>query len=1086
MFKRLSSILAATLVALPAGLAAQTAVEDSAFMASLEWRSIGPANMSGRVTDIEGIPGTATFFMAGASSGIWKTENNGTTFRPVFDNERVISMGDLAIAPSNPDVVWAGTGEEDSRNSISPGGGIYKSTDGGITWELKGLEDTQMIGRIVVHPEDEDIVYVAAVGPLWNEGGGRGLYKTTDGGDSWERIHYVSDRAGFVDVDMHPNDPDVLWATSWERIRGPYFLQSGGPGSAIWKTTDGGENWEKVEGNGLPETEMGRLEIAIAPSYPRVMYAVVEAETPDEPDENGEKNGSGLYRSDDGGETWEFMNSENSRPFYYSGAWVSPDDPDFIYWSSLAFSRDGGKTVGNPAQGVHVDYHALWWDSENPDRFILGNDGGIAITYDRGGNFDFVNTVPMGQFYAVSYNMDTPYRVCGGLQDNYTWCGPSTRAGGSIDNHMWYSIGGGDGFYAPQDPTNPDIVFGESQGGRIYWRNTRTGERHGLDQPDWRERTKTLRDSIAILSGDDPDDPPASAMPQIEALRERVAADSALYDLRFNWNTPLELSPHDPQTLYIGSNRVLKWTYDTDEMQPISPDLSYADPEKVRISTTTTGGITPDVTGAETYATIVALAESPINEGELFAGTDDGRVWRSPEGTEWIELTDRFPGVPEGTYVSRVEPSSHNASRFYVTFDGHRTGDYTPYVYVTDDRGETFRDIASNLPTGGPDFVHVVREDPVNPDLLYVGTDVGVYVSTNRGGSWTKFMNGLPTVPVHDLKIHPRERELIAGTHGRSIWIADVAPLQQLDGGMLPTEPTLFDTKVATQYGDPPVGGEFIAQRTFQGETGSYGAEIAFYVPADVAEALAEEARAEAADSEDEEGEGPPAGGRAGMRGGATAQAQIAILAANGDTVQTMEAPIRAGLNRAYWRLNRRGEQEEEGMSPSERADSIRTARMQVAIADSLVENEGVDRELMDRVLELMQSGDQAAIGRVFGGGGGGGGGAARGGWDPRPAESYPEPAREGAQARGPAAGGEGGAGPAAMRPVFQQMFSAMRDRGAGGFGRFFRGGGGGGGGLAPAGTYTVAVTIGDETYTTPLEVVREDGFGFWEEEGPN
>jgi len=1083
--------LVAAMVATPRPATSQTrAVEDSAFMASLEWRSIGPANMSGRVTDVEGIPGTKTFFVAGATSGIWKTTNNGTSFRPVFDDQRVVSMGDLAIAPSDPDVIWAGTGEEDSRNSISPGGGIYKSTDGGLTWELKGLEETQAIGRIVVHPTNPDVVYVAALGPPWNESDGRGLYRTKDGGETWERVHYVSERAGFVDIDMHPRDPSTLWATSWERIRGPYFLQSGGPGSGIWKSTDGGDSWEQVSGGGLPETETGRVEIAIAPSYPRIMYAVVEAETPEVADADGDKHGSGLYRSEDGGETWEFMNSNNSRPFYYSGAWVSPDDPDFVYWSSLSFSRDGGKTIGNPAQGVHVDYHALWWDGEDPDRFILGNDGGIAITHDRGGNFDFINTMAMGQFYAVSYNMDVPYRVCGGLQDNYTWCGPSTRAGGAIDNHMWFSIGGGDGFYAPQDPTDPDIAFGESQGGNVYWINTATGERHQLPKPDWRENTKALRDSIAILSGDDPDDPPASARSAIAALQERVSADSALNDLRYNWNTPLELSPHDPQTMYIGANRVLKWTYETDEMQPISPDLSYADPEKVKISTQTTGGITPDATGAETYATIVALAESPLHEGELLAGTDDGRVWRSPEGAEWIELTDRFPGVPEGTYVSRIEPSSHDPNRFYVTFDGHRTGDYTPYVYTTDDRGETFRSIASSLPTGKPDFVHVIREDPVNPNLLFVGTDVGAYVSTDRGRSWSRFMNGLPTVPVHDLKIHPREHELIAGTHGRSIYIADIAPLQGLANGLLPSGPVVFDPKTAIQFGDPPVGGEFIAQRVFQGQSDQYGAEISYFVPKSVADELAEKARAEREAGADEEAE---EGGRAAMMGrmragggAGGARASITILDAAGDTVQTLDGPASAGINRVTWRFNRRAAPEE--MSPSERADSIRNARMYASIGDSLVNEEGVDRAVMDQVLEALTGGDPGAVGRIFGGGGGGG--APTRGFRDRPAESYPDPAggppggRGAAAGPGAARGGEAGApgaSPESLREVMQQVFAAMRERGGGGFGRFF-GGRGGGGGMADPGAYTVIVKIGDESYTTRLEVARKDGFGVWDE----
>ncbi len=1100
---RMRSILPRVMLLLAAGSSASAplqaqslAVRDSAFMAALRWRSIGPANMSGRVTDIEGIPGTGTFFVAAATGGIWKTTNHGTSFRPVFDRERVVSMGDLAIAPGHPDIVWAGTGEEDTRNSISPGGGIYKSTDGGLTWTLMGLEGTQAIGRIVVHPTDPDIVYVAALGHPWGENEERGLYRTKDGGATWERIHYVSPRAGFVDLAIHPKDPNILFAASWERIRTPYSLESGGPGSALWKSTDGGDTWEEVSGGGFPETEKGRIGIAIAPSYPRVMYALVEAREPEEPDEHGEKHGSGLYRSDDGGVTWRFMNSNNSRPFYYSQVRVAPDDPDLVYWSSIFFSRDGGKTVGNPAQGVHVDDHALWWDSANPDHFIIGNDGGIAVTWDRGGNFDFINTIPIGQFYAVSYNMDVPYRVCGGLQDNYTWCGPSTRAQGPIDNHMWYSIGGGDGFYAPQDLTNPDIAFGESQGGNVYWINTRTGERHTLPKPDWREKTKALRDSIAILAGEDPDNPPESARAAIEELRRRVAADSAAHDLRFNWNTPLELSPHDSGTLYIGANRVLRWTYDTDEMEPISPDLTHADPDRIRISTRETGGITPDITGAETYATIVALAESPLREGELYAGTDDGRVWRSPGGGEWIELTGRFPGVPEGTYVSRIEPSSHDPSRFWVTFDNHRRDDYRPYVYATEDGGESFRSIAANLPTGGPDYVHVIREDPVNPDLLYVGTDVGAYVSTDRGRSWTRFMTGLPTVPVHDLRIHPRERELIAATHGRSIWIVDVAPLQDLHGGRLPAEAVAFAPRTAIQFGDPPAGGEFTAQRVFQGESRPYGAEIAYYVPRETADRMAEAARAEMrermAAMRDDAGEGPadraeraaagprmPPGAMGGGRG-PQAQARIVILDAAGDTVQAFDGPARAGLNRAYWTLNRRAERKEP--SPAERADSIRNARMYTEIGDSLVTNEGVDRALMNRVLGIVQGGDQGAIRRMFGGGGGGGG-AAPGEFRERPAERYPSsrPGARGTAGAPPEAGMGGqaaGFSPDDMREVMQKMFGALRERGVG-FGRFF-GGGRRGDGLAEPGTYTVVVRLGEESLTTSVEVVRKEGFGFW------
>ncbi|MDX1746870.1 MAG: hypothetical protein R3324_13105, partial [Halobacteriales archaeon] len=406
------------------------------------------------------------------------------------------------------------------------------------------------------------------------------------------------------------------------------------------------------------------------------------------------------------------------------------------------------------------------------------------MTWDKGGNYDVFNHFPLGQFYDVSYNMDIPYRVCGGLQDNGTWCGPSRRSGGGIDNHMWATINGGDGFVTAQHPTDHDLVFAESQGGNMARIDLGTGDREGLQRPEWRDRYLEFEDSILVLWDDSTTTPPVDVQTRIDEFRRLQKADSASKQFRWNWNTPFFLSEHDSNVFYAAANRVLKSTALGDDLEVISPDLTTQDPEKIRVSTQTTGGITPDVTGAETHATITALAESPLVPGMLFVGTDDGNVWTSPDdGGDWVELTRRFSGlVPDSTYVSRIEPSHHDRDRFYVTFDNHRRDDFIPYVLVTDDGGGSFRSVGDGLPTDGPGFVHVVREDPTNPDLLFVGTDVAVYVSMDRGESWRRFDEGMPTVPVHDLRIHPRDRELVAGTHGRSIWIVDIAPLQELAG----------------------------------------------------------------------------------------------------------------------------------------------------------------------------------------------------------------------------------------------------------------------------------------------------------------
>jgi hypothetical protein len=894
------------------GLSAQlTTPLDSTTLAGFRWRAIGPANMSGRVTDVEGVPGNPkVFYVATATGGIWKTINAGTMFFPLFENEKVISMGDIALAPSNPDIIYAGTGEEDSRNSISPGGGVYKSTDGGRTWKLVGLEATQQIGRIVVDPTDPNVVYVAALGHAWNSNPERGLYKSTDGGATWKLVKFVSDKAGFVDLAMDPKDHNTLYASSWERVRGPYFLKSGGPGSGLWKSTDAGATWREIKGGGFPETTKGRIGIAVSPANPQIVYTWVEADTLPHALARGakpdtakrQKTLSGIYRSTDGGATWTltYRNEPpaggagglgDARPFYYSQIRVDPHNPDRIYWMSSVFrsSEDGGKTYRRGALGVHTDWHAMWIDPNDPDHYILGDDGGIAVSYDRGGTYDFINTFPIGQFYAVSYGMEKPYKVCGGLQDNGSWCGPSrakNRVG--ITNDDWYNVGGGDGFYTAIDPDDPNTVYSESQGGNASRLNIGQNTRTVIMRGGGRDRTSIFEDSLIIARGDTtrPETPDISRT--LAAIRARAAADSAR-GYRFNWSTPFFISPHSASIIYMGGNRLLKSTDRGDHFYPISPDLSTRDSARIIMSTKLTGGITRDNSGAETYGTITTTAESPIRPGILWAGTDDGNVWVSTnDGGQWTDITTHFPGVPKKSWVSRVEPSHFDTATVYVTFDNHRENDFKPYVYVSNDFGRTFRSIASDLPSTGVAFVHVIREDPFNRDLLYLGSDVGAYVSTNRGASWQRFMTGLPTVPVHDLKIHPRDRELIAATHGRSIWIVDVAPLEEMTNSVMARGTNFFTPKTAYEYSQASTQG-FTGNKWFVAPNPPYGAELVYRLTS----------------------------------GNSRDSTRILVTDIRGDTVRTLTGPGGPGLHRAYWDLR----EHPRPLGPAARRDSINTAR---------------------------------------------------------------------------------------------------------------------------------------------------------------
>jgi photosystem II stability/assembly factor-like uncharacterized protein len=1055
----------------------RTAPLDSATMAVFSWRNIGPADMGGRVADIAGIPSPSkTFYVAAAAGGIWKTTNAGTTFRPVFDSARVVSMGALAIAPSDTNQVWAGTGEQNSRNSISPGGGIYKSTDGGKTWKLMGLEKTQQIGRIVVHPTDPNIVYVAALGHVWDANPERGLYKTTDGGKTWQLIKFVSDRAGFVDVVMDPANPDVLYASSYERVRGPWFLRSGGPGSALWRTTDAGRTWTKIEGGGFPETMLGRISTAVSRSDPKIVYVLVEADSM-----RGKDHGvrapasdsagtkvkapskqrllSGLYRSEDGGKTWRWMNDNDVRPFYYSQVRVDPKLPNRVYWSStpVNFSDDGGKTVRNATVGIHVDHHAMWIDPNDPEHFVVGDDGGVSQTWDRGGNYTFLNNIVIGQFYEVSYDFSVPYRVCGGLQDNGSWCGPSRKVRTPITNFDWFTVGGGDGFYTAQDPANPNVIYAESQGGNISRLDYRTGESKSLVKPAWRPSYLLTEDSILVDRGDTTKPEPAAIKKRLADLRAAQIRDSTDLDMRFNWNTPFFISAHSPTTIYVGANRVLRSANRGDGLVPISADLSTRDVAKIRWSIDSTGGITNDATGAETYGTITTLAESYMQPGLLMAGTDDGNVWITHnDGAAWENLTGRFAGVPAKTYVVRIEPSHFDSATFYVAFDGHRTNDLAPYLYVTNDFGKTFRSIAGNLPTGGPDFLHVIREDPVNRDLLYVGTDVGAYLSRDRGKNWEKFMTGLPTVPVHDLKIHSRDHDLIAATHGRGIWIADVTVLQQLNDSVMAKDAWLFAPKPAYAFGESPGAEISEGQGTFSSRGAPFGAAIVYRLS------------------------------------GGTPKDTVKIVITNlkGDTMQTINGKGGPGMHQATWDLSAKPPKPKP-LTPAGRRDSLTSARKIDKVFDSLTAagtatkaELAIIRENIDKgtLFELFQ--------RVTGGGGGGGRFNERAGESPLPRGDSTRGGRRGAAdtthvagaadttKKAGAGGGPGGAGaPEATvsEDVLRAVQGALRAAKAlpgGGFG------GRRGAGYVETGDYLVTMTWKGATQHQVLRVQNLVGAG--------
>ncbi|MEO8194096.1 MAG: glycosyl hydrolase [Gemmatimonadales bacterium] len=769
---------------------------DSAMLSEFAWRPIGPAVTSGRVVDLEVAEGRESangdrlgklLYAAAASGGVWKSVNAGTTWEPVFDKQATSSIGDIALSPSNPEIVWVGTGEANNQRSSSWGDGVYKSENGGKTWQHMGLRTSQHIGRIVVHPANPNIVYVAAAGPLWTDGGERGLYKSTDGGKSWKAVLRISPHTGVTDVVMDPTDPSIMYAAAFQRQRKAYSFVGGGPESGIYKSIDGGDTWAKVT-EGLPKSDIGRIGLAVSRSQPRTVYATLETKTTE------------VYRSDDYGASWTKKGTYVQFPWYMAQIRVDPTNPDRLYELGvpLFVSNDGGVTNRPIAQSAHVDYHAMWIDPTDPDHFIVGNDGGVYITHDRGQTMDFVTNLPIAQYYAIDVDNRQPfYYVYGGLQDNNSWAGPSqTRNRQGITNSDWYVTVGGDGFYSAVDPTDPNTVYAESQNGGIIRYDVRTGEQKSI-QPQ---------------------------------------AKFGEPNLRYNWSVPIVISPHDHNTVYFGAQYLFRSPNRGDSWERLGGDLTRAlDRDKLPLmGKTWTKDAVAWHAGTADFGNISTMDESSLRKGLLYVGTDDGLIQVSRDGgASWTKI-DKFPGVPEMTYVSRIVASAHTEGTVYATLDGHRSNDFKPYVLKSTDYGRTWSSIASNLPVSS---VQVIREHPRAPSLLFAGNEIGAYYSGNGGRSWSKLQYNLPTVPVHDIRVQTRENDLVIGTHGRGIFIIDdITPLERLADAERASKMYLFPVKATTlfNYNSSFPGGlggaGALGERSFSAPNPAFGATLTYYV----------------------------------------------------------------------------------------------------------------------------------------------------------------------------------------------------------------------------------------------------------------
>jgi photosystem II stability/assembly factor-like uncharacterized protein len=803
----LALILAGIGWLLPPGRA-QSADETASLLRNYKWRSIGPASAGGRITDIKALDTDFRYaIVAAASGGVWKTVNAGTTWTPIFDHYGASSIGAVALFQANPQILWVGTGEANNRNSVAWGDGIYKSTDGGQTFQNVGLKDTLQIARVVTHPTDPQIVYVAAVGNLWGFTGDRGVFKTADGGKTWQKLTAGlpnDGKTGATDLVMDPGNPQVLYAAFYQRLRRPWRFDSGGPNGGIFKTTDGGATWKKLT-NGLPAGETGRIGLDVYRKNPKIVMAIVEhgfqcgggrGAAPLSPDcADMTKLGTGVYRSEDGGETWKYLNRYNLRPFYYSQIRINPSDDQLVYVLATPFmwSRDGGKTLTQAQApfGPNYDHHAMWIDPTNKDRFYLGKDKGLTLTYDHGASFVFFDNLPIAQFYKVAADLRDPYAVYGGLQDNGSIGTMSfTRDILGIRNDASWKMHWDDGQYIAVDPTDWRTVYSEGT-----------------------EGTFRVVDPIGHT------DTPRRATPgNIVNFKEATGLDptspEAAKALRLNWTTPFIISPHDPTVVYYGANYMLKTSDKGLTWRIVSPDLSKNDPTK---NDKGTGGLTLDETGAEGYGTLYSISESPIAKGTIWAGTDDGNVWITRDGgAAWTEVDGAIPDVPKGLWVSRVVASAADANTAYVSFDGHRSDNRATWLFRTSDGGKSWTNLSAGLAPNQP--VYVIEEDSRNTDLLFVGTEFGLQVSLDRGRTWRPMMNGLPTVAVYDVIIHPRDRDVILGTHGRGIYILDdITALEEWKPAVSAKPVHVFTQRPATLWVDMSRSGQ-LGDNTYAGQ----------------------------------------------------------------------------------------------------------------------------------------------------------------------------------------------------------------------------------------------------------------------------